>query len=727
MSKIDFDDILNLLQQRANRPLSLKEIQETLDLSAGERKVIGKSLKSMVKDGTLVQLKGGRFALPRRVNLVVGTLSVHRDGYGFVAPTDDNAQDVFVPARHVRPAMHGDMVVVRLERSLRTGRPEGRVIRVEKRAYQTLVGRYQTDHGVGYVSPVDPHLQDDLLIPPGAAGDAKPGQMVLAEIESYPGHSRGAVGRITEILGDATDPDVEIRIAAIQFGLPYEFSPEALAEAGKVPSTVETQDLAGREDLRHLNFVTIDGETAKDFDDAVAIARLDKGYRLWVAIADVAHYVTAGSLIDKEALERGTSVYFPGTCLPMLPEALSNGICSLNPQVDRLVMVAELDFDASGHRVGLRFCQAVMHSRARLTYTQVAAVLINEDPEVRSEQQHLLADLEAMRELAELRIEFRRQRGSLDFDLPEAQVMLDVQGRPENIIRTERNLAHRLIEEFMLAANEAVADWLAKQHKPMVFRVHEAPTEGKMAAFQEFIAYFNLGISLPVEGVKPKLLQEFLDRVAGQPEEHVINRVLLRSMPQAYYSVNNLGHFGLAADDYCHFTSPIRRYPDLAVHRILKKQLLGQEKVKQGSDVSLEEVAQRSSSTERRAMEAERDIVNLKKCQFIVDKVGETYPGMVTSVHAFGFFVELQEIYVEGLVHVSSLDDDFYQYEEERHRLIGMNRRREFGIGTPVEVRVHKVDLDRREIDFRLIEERNPERGARYVGRGKSKRKGSSR
>ena len=724
---MDFNDIITLLQQRANRPLGLKEIQEALDLSAGERKLVGKSLKGMVKDGTLVQLKGGRFALPGKVNLVVGTLSVHRDGYGFVTPVDDKAQDVFVPARHVRPAMHGDMVVVRLERSLRTGRPEGRVIRVEKRAYQNLVGRYQTDHGVGFVSPIDPHLQDDLLVPSAATGGAIPGQMVLAEIESYPGHSRGAVGRITEILGNATDPDVEIRVAAIQFGLPYEFSAEALLEADSVPTTVSDQDLVEREDLRHLNFVTIDGETAKDFDDAVAISRIDQGYRLWVAIADVAHYVTAGSVIDKEALERGTSVYFPGSCLPMLPEALSNGICSLNPQLDRLVMVAELDFDNSGHRTGLRFCQAVMHSRARLTYAEVAAVLIDEDPEVRSKHQPLVADLEIMSELAKLRIACRQQRGSLDFDLPEAQVLLDLQGRPENIVRSERNLANRLIEEFMLAANEAVAFWVVQQREAMIFRVHEAPSEGKMLAFQEFIAYFNQGISLPVEGVKPKLLQKFLDSVAGQPEERVINHVLLRSMPQAYYSVNNLGHFGLAADNYCHFTSPIRRYPDLAVHRTLKKLLVGGKASGQGSGVPLEEVAQRSSSTERRAMEAERDIVNLKKCQFVADKVGETYLGMVTSVHAFGFFVELHDIYVEGLVHVSSLDDDFYQYEEERRRLIGMNRRREFCIGAPVKVCVQKVDLDRREIDFRLVEEQGQARGTRYEGRGKVKSKGKDK
>ena len=721
MGNFDLSDILALLQQHASRPLSLREIQDTLDLSAGERKALGKALKDLVKEGSLVQLKGGRFALPKKVNLVVGRLSVHRDGYGFVLPADGGRDDLFIPARHIRPAMHGDLVVARLENSIRSGRPEGRVIRVEQRAHRLLVGRYRVEHGVGFVLPADSRIQDALLVPPGGEIEVRHDQMVLAEIESYPGRSRGAVGRIREVLGNATDPDVEIRIAAIQFNLPYEFPDAVLAEADMVESQVSESDLAGREDLRALTFVTIDGETAKDFDDAVAIQRVAEGYRLTVAIADVAHYVASGSVTDKEALARGTSVYFPGSCLPMLPEALSNGICSLKPRVDRLVMAVELDFDARGRRTATRFCEAVIQSRARLTYTEVAAVLVESDPAVREELQALVGDLEVMRELAELRIALRHQRGSLDFDLPEAQIQLDLQGRPENIVRTERNLAHRLIEEFMLAANEAVASWLVQQRKPMVFRVHEAPGEGKMAAFQEFIAHFNQGISIPTEGVTPKLLQGLLKRVAGQPEEHVINHVLLRSLPQAYYSTSNLGHFGLAADNYCHFTSPIRRYPDLAVHRILKGQLSGHGKVKADDAVSLDEIASRSSSAERRAMEAERDIVNLKKCQYVADKVGEKYHGMVTSVHAFGLFVELREIFVEGLVHVSSLEDDFYQYEEDRHRLIGMNRRREFTIGTPLQVTVHKVDLDRREIDFRLVDEQKPGPDKQDSRRGKPK------
>lgn len=705
MSQIDLSAILELLQNRASRPVSLREMQELLDLSAGDRKLLGKFLKGLVKDGTLVQLKGGRFALPKKVNLVVGVIHVHRDGYGFVSPVGSDGNDVFIPARHVRPAMHGDTVVVRLERSLRTGKPEGRVIRVEKRAYHRIVGRYVLVHGIAYVTPIDTSLQDDILIAPGADAGARHDQMVVAEIESYPGRTRGAIGKVCEILGDSTDPDVEIRIAAIRFGLPYEFSAEALQEAASVSNRVEDREFSGREDLRSEMFVTIDGETAKDFDDAVAIERLAKGFRLRVAVADVAHYVAAGGAIDRDALDRGTSVYFPGACLPMLPETLSNGICSLNPHADRLVLVAELDFDLSGHRIASRFFEAVICSQARLTYTEVASALL--DNEASEQVRPLLADLQAMRELAELRIDIRHQRGSLDFDLPEAQIKLDLQGKPENIVRAERTIAHRIIEEFMLVANEAVAFWLVSQRAPVVFRVHDAPGEGKMADFQAFIANFNQGISIPAEGVKPKLLQDLLERIAGRPEEQVINHVLLRSLPQAYYATENSGHFGLAADHYCHFTSPIRRYPDLTVHRILKERLPGKRSEKKGS-LDLVNIAAQSSQSERRAMEAERDIVKLKKCQYVADKVGEEYHGLVVSVHAFGFFVELQEFFVEGLVHVSTLDDDFYQYEEERHRLIGMNRRREFTIGMVVTVSVHKVDLDRREIDFHLVGSDSP-------------------
>jgi ribonuclease R len=443
------------------------------------------------------------------------------------------------------------------------------------------------------------------------------------------------------------------------------------------------------------------------------------GYRLWVAIADVAHYVPAAGVIDREALNRGTSVYFPGSCLPMLPEALSNGICSLKPAVDRLVMTAELTFDRRGHRQQARFFPGVIHSRARLTYTEVAQILVDRDSEVRTHHALLLDMLEVMGELAGLRIARRHERGSLDFDLPEAEVILGLRGRPEQIVRSERNLAHRLIEEFMLAANEAVAEWLDRQRVPQLFRIHEPPGEEKLATFQEFIAHFNQGLAIPLEGIKPKLLQELLERVAGTPEEKLINHVLLRSLPQARYSVDNRGHFGLAANCYCHFTSPIRRYPDLITHRLLRRQLQLPGERNARLPATIEEIAERSSLCERRAMEAERDIVSLKKCQYMLERIGEEHRGFVVSVQPFGFFAELQEIFVEGLVHISSIDDDYYQFDEATHSLTGTSRRRRFTIGAPVVVTVHAVDPDRREIDFRLAGEQPAPRPLRTAPRTK--------
>ncbi len=701
--------VLDLLERRGGKALSLRDLQSAFDLDAGERKVLSRLLKQLEREGVLVQGKGGSYALASRGRNMTGSIALHRDGYAFVTPDGtDGSDNLFVPARYVRPAMHGDRVQITVERGLR-GRPEGRVLRVLERAHATLIGRYEQVSGVARLIPVDPQLRESFLVPPGGDGGARDGEVVMACIEAYPGRAQAATARVVEVLGAADDPAVEIRIVAERFGLPHVFPPEALAAAAALPAQVGTDDLAGREDLRHLAFVTIDGETAKDFDDAVAVERLPgAGFRLWVAIADVAHYVGAGKTVDREALHRGTSVYFPGNCLPMLPEALSNGICSLNPLVDRLVMVAELEFDARGRRLQARFCAGIIHSRARLTYTEVAKILVNRDPETREAYTPLVEMLEIMGELAELRIARRHERGSLDFDLPEAEIILGLRGRPEQIVRTERNLAHRLIEEFMLAANEAVAEWLENKRVPLVYRIHEPPAEEKLAAFQEFIAHFNQGLAIPTEGIKPKLLQELLERVAGTPEEKLINHVLLRSLPQARYSVENRGHFGLAADSYCHFTSPIRRYPDLIIHRLLRRQLQLPGEREGRLPATLEEIAERSSHCERRAMEAERDIVNLKKCQYMAERIGEEHHGFVVSVQAFGFFVELQDIFVEGLVHISSITDDYYQFDEATHSLTGMSRRRRFTIGDPVTVLVHRVDSDRREIDFRLSGEQPP-------------------
>ncbi len=479
-----------------------------------------------------------------------------------------------------------------------------------------------------------------------------------------------------------------------------------LTAAEGVPERVTDRDLAGREDLRDLPFVTIDGETAKDFDDAVCLRQERGGVRLWVAIADVGHYVPEGSAIDREAYERGTSVYFPGQAIPMLPERLSNGICSLNPKVDRLVMTAEMLFDQQARRVESRFYPAVIRSRARLTYTEVSDMIVRSDREVIDRYGELYPQLQQMGEFAGRLTAMRRRRGSLDFDLPEAEILLDLRGRPENIVRAERNLAHRLIEEFMLAANEAVAAFLAQRKAPFLYRIHEPPDLEKLQALQQFVAHFNYGLELgPV--VDPGALQKLLAEVAGRPEERMINQVLLRSMKQARYAPENVGHFGLAADLYCHFTSPIRRYPDLVVHRVLRE-VLQKEKLSPGRSQqlqqSLPETGDQSSQRERRAMEAEREIITLKKCQFMAERVGEEFAGFVSGVQPFGFFVELEEYFVEGLVHISSLGDDFYHYEEDLHRLVGQFRRRIFQIGQEVRVSVKSVNLERREIDFVLVD-----------------------
>lgn len=719
------EQILELFRGEPDQPLSLRDIQSAFDLSAGQRKRVGMLVKDLVRQGVLKRAKGGRFLLREGGQEVVGVISIHRDGYGFVT-VGEGRDDIFVPARLVRPAMHGDRVAVRLERDPRSGRAMGRVTAVTERRHTSLIGQFQKLGSAGSIRPADPHLREDILIPAGAEAGAAPGEMVVVTIEAYPGRSRSATGRIIEVLGDPDDPAVEIRIVAERFELPQSFSAAALAEAETVAETVRPADLKARDDLRHVPFVTIDGETAKDFDDAVAIeAGAGGGFRLWVAIADVAHYVRPGSAIDHDALERGTSVYFPGACIPMLPEKLSNGICSLNPGEDRLAMVAELDCDAGGRPRAARFFAGVIRSRYRLTYTEVRQILVDGDPEVSERYRDLVPDLQRMAAFTEQRMARRRERGSLDFDLPTAEIVLDLRGRPENIVRAERHLAHRLIEEMMLAANEAVASWLEQQQVPLIFRVHDRPGEEKLAQLQDFLAHFNQGLAIAETGVTPKILQDLLSRVTGRPEERVINHVLLRSLPQAVYEVINSGHFGLAADSYCHFTSPIRRYPDLVVHRILK-QVLGltrQESLPKG--VSLGEAATRSTVCERRAMNAERDILDLKKCQFMAGKVGEVCRGLIVSVQPFGFFVELQDYYVEGLVHVSSLEDDFYQFEEEHQWLIGMRRRRKFEIGDLVEVLVHKVEPERREISF-LLQGQETDEPARRSRRTKARRRTAS-
>ena len=658
---------------------------------------------------------------------VTGRLSTHRDGYGFVIP-DDGGDDVFIPARYLRDSMHGDRVVASTQ-SRSDGRREGRIVETLERGYTTIVGRFELSGTFGLVIPDDPRLSNTIAIPPADRLRAKNGQMVMAEITAYPSGRGGATGRIIEVLGNQDDPDVEFLTIVRKYGLSELFPPEVLAEADTVCRPVGGADLEGRVDLRETLTVTIDGETARDFDDAVAVRKEAKDLiRLWVSIADVSHYVAPGSFLDKEALSRGTSVYFPDRCIPMLPEKLSNGICSLNPREDRLALTVELLFDREGEARETRFYPSVIRSDERLTYTEVKEILVDENPETIARYAGLLTDLRTMEVLAGRLGKKRRQRGSIDFDLPEPEIILDLQGRPESIGIAERNLAHQIIEEFMLAANEAVACHLEEKGLPCIFRVHEPPDPAKLVDFREFIKPMGLSFGLKGDSVAPGEFQRLLGEAEGRPEERMVNELLLRCMKQARYSAENLGHFGLASPSYLHFTSPIRRYPDLVVHRILTDQLSGKLLKRQRGQLAAElpEVAEQSSLRERKAMEAEREIIDLKRLQYMEKHLGEVFDAYITGVTSFGFFVELPELVVEGLVHVSTLGDELYRLIEKQHTLRGQTSGITYQIGDQVRVRVDAVSRSKKRIEFGLASRSQKSGAGRTPGKGAPRTKPSA-
>ncbi|WP_020677728.1 ribonuclease R [Geopsychrobacter electrodiphilus] len=689
--------IIDLLAQGTKKPLSRREISEHLNLRGGERKLLTRCLEQLVKSGTLQERKGGYRLRQSQQRTLEGVFSLAEKGYGFVRPDDAQGEDLFIPARHVDTAMDGDRVLVALAVSARDRRPYAKVINVLQRAHSRLVGQYRIRGKSAQVFPQNKKLGGPVQVPPHP--DANPGDLVEVEIEYYPHGEFNASGWIIEVLGVAGDPRVDIESAIRTHGLPHQFSSAALAQAGRIGECIDPAEIARRTDLRQLPLVTIDGETARDFDDAVALKKTASGYTLWVCIADVSYYVEPQSALDNDALERGTSVYFPGFCLPMLPEALSNGICSLNPEEDRLVMCAELQFDLKGNRQQSNFYPAVMRSQARLTYTSVAACL--DDPQTSELPAGLIAQLQQMAQLAAALREMRRARGSLDMDLPEVEILLDESGAPFELIKTERTLAHRLIEEFMLAANEAVAEYLTRKKRNLLYRIHEEPDPLKLQDLQQLAA--ECGVGLVLGKNLQKSLQQLLLDIADKPEARMVNQQLLRSLKQACYAPQNAGHFGLAAAHYCHFTSPIRRYPDLIIHRILKQTLAPDPHSSAISEAELVTLGFDTSAKERRAMQAERDLADLRRCQIMEKHLGEEFDGTISSVAEFGFFVELDDLFVDGLVPVRSLQDDFYHFDAARLALVGERRRHEYKIGTRVRVKVAKVELGRRRIDFSLI------------------------
>jgi len=668
-------------------------------------------LEDMTSDGEIVRFKGNSYALATAVNSVRGKLQTHRDGYGFVTP-EGGGEDIFIPQRQMKSAMHGDIVEVRAEPSrIGGGKMDGRILAVSERATTRIVGRYEETRRGSIVIPEETRLNMVIAIPAKSRGKAGDGQQVVAEIISYPIGGRPAEGRIVEVLGWPDDPEVEVQSAIRRFDLPHEFGKDALAEAEAIADTVSKEDLDGRVDLRNMPTVTIDGETARDFDDAVSLRRDGEHFRLWVSIADVSHYVKPGSPLDRDAYLRGTSVYFPDRCIPMLPERLSNGICSLNPQVDRLTMTAEMLFDKNGIMLESAFYPSVIKSAARLTYTLVKQIIVDDNREVADKYRSLSPMLLEMKELALILMAMRKKRGSIDFDLPEPEIIIGLTGLTEGIIRAERNLAHQLIEEFMLAANEAVATFITDKNIPFLYRVHENPDPAKLINFQEFVYGFGYEFQLIEDKVNPAELQRLLLQAAGKPEERMINYALLRCMKQARYAAENLNHFGLASRCYCHFTSPIRRYPDLTVHRILRAVLAldidktSNKATRQLSITTenLSAIAEHTSKRERVAMEAERDVVDLKKMQFMQQHIGEEFNGYITGVTGFGLFIELEELFVEGLVHISTLNDDLYTHIENKHSLVGRSTRRTLRIGDQARIKVASVSPATRKIEFILV------------------------
>ena len=698
------ETILDLFYKKPKSRLTPVELQRKCDLAGGDLQLVVDALRRLCREGRLVRLKKNHYALPDAQNLVTGRVHAHPDGYGFLIPENKDAADLYLNRREMRRLMHGDRVMARIDRKQR-GRVEAHVVQVVERAQKRLIGTYNEFEGQGYVIPMDPRVAGAIRLTKIAAKPEK-GKVIAAEIVRYGTAVSPPEAELAQVLGNADDPEVQVQSIVFRYGFSTGFPAAARREAALCPFSIDPQEIAAREDLRGLPIVTIDGEQARDFDDAVFVRRKDSGYELIVSIADVAYYVRPQSALDEEAYARGTSVYFPDRAIPMLPEALSNGICSLNPNEDRLTKTVCIEFNADGKVIRSRFFNSVIRSHERMTYTDVRRILVDGDAETLARYRNAVDQFKLMEELALLIYETRRARGNLDFDLPEAEIVLDLQGMPENIVRAERNVAHRIIEEFMIAANEAVARHLTEQKIPLLYRVHEGPDEEALESLTHFLLSLSYRLPAKKEAVAPQEIQKLLESVRGKPEERVINRVLLRAMKQAHYQPENIGHFGLASTCYTHFTSPIRRYPDLIVHRMLDTAMTGAKlKPNEREEISsyLAEAGKQTSEQERTAMEAEREMIDLKKTQFMRDKIGEEFAGFITSLANFGFFVELDAYFIEGLVKLSSLTDDDYYYYEKEYVIKGQRHGRKFRLGDNVRVKVARINAFRSEIDFEWL------------------------
>ena len=700
------EKIIDFMREQAYKPMNFRELERVFDISKQDRTDFSKILNSMENDGEIVKTRTDHYGVPEKMGLVVGKLQGHQKGFGFVIPEADRP-DVFVASSNLNGAMNSDRVVVKIIKEVPGGKKsEGEIIRILERGNKQVIGIFEESANFGFVVPDEKKIYQDIFIPRDCKAGAVTGDVVIAQITTWPEKRRNPEGKIIEILGKKGDKGIDILTIIKKNGLPEEFPPKVESYAEGISDVIPEEEYNNnyRKDLRDLKIVTIDGEDAKDLDDAVSIEILPNGnFYLGVHIADVSNYVTDKNLLDKEALNRGTSVYLIDRVIPMLPKKLSNGICSLNPKVDRLTLSCFMEIDSAGKVVNHTITESIIRTSERMTYSDVTKILRDEDKELISRYDYLMSEFKNMEKLFEILNKKRLNRGAIDFDFEESRIILDTLGKPIDIRPDERAVANRIIEEFMLVCNETVAEHMFWAKAPFVYRTHEEPDEEKLMIFNEFV--HNLGYVIKWSNeVNPKALQEIIEKVKGEKEETVVSTLLLRSMKQARYTPECVGHFGLAAKYYCHFTSPIRRYPDLIIHRIIKEYIHGELDAKRIKKLTaeVEYAAKQSSETERIAQDAEREVDDLKKAEYMSSRIGEEYDGIISSVTNFGMFVELPNT-IEGLVHISTINDDYYVFDEKHLSLIGERTKKVFKLGDEVKVRVSKVDMSAYEVSFDLI------------------------
>ncbi|HEC2241545.1 TPA: ribonuclease R [Staphylococcus delphini] len=707
------EEIIAIIKSADYEPMSVSDFQDALGLSSADsfRDLI-KILVELEQTGMVTRTKQDRYQKQQQKTnsgLVRGTLSQNKKGFAFLRPDDQEMEDIFIPPTKINRAMDGDVVLVEVKKSrgdFRKGKFEGEVKAIESHSIKQVVGTFSEARHFGFVVPDDKRIMQDIFVPKGQELGAVEGHKVLVQITQYSDGTNSPEGQISAILGHKNDPGVDILSIIYQHGIEIEFPDDVLKEAEDVPETIQPDELKGRRDLRDDLTITIDGADAKDLDDAIAVKKLDNGNtELTVSIADVSYYVTEGSALDREAYDRATSVYLVDRVIPMIPHRLSNGICSLNPDVDRLAMSCRMEIDAQGQVVKHEIFESVIHSNARMTYDAVNRIITDKDAATRAQYLEIVPMLDLAQTLSQQLITMRKKRGEIDFDIKEAKVIVNEEGIPKEVVTRERGEGERLIESFMLIANETVAEHFNKMEVPFIYRIHEQPKSERLRQFFDFITNFGIMVKGTGEDIHPSTLQNINEEIAGRPEDMVISTMMLRSMQQARYDADNLGHFGLAADYYTHFTSPIRRYPDLIVHRLVRKYLI--EKSMDGRamhewEEKLPQIAEHTSNRERRAIDAERDTDELKKAEFMIQHIGDEFEGVISSVANFGMFVELANT-IEGMVNMQNMSDDYYHFDERQMALIGERKAKVYRIGDVVKVKVIHVDVDERQIDFQIV------------------------